>query len=150
MGKSCGKFLQENLLGKSCGKFLQEIIVGNYCRTRRRGKIQFEKGSDWWKFSNWNRVMGSQPIRIQLGKILPTLAIFGTFFAIFRPLTGNKTSPNNFCCRGGSKLQFGGSYVKIRQELASECIFYLGEIFFHIWELSLSNIKNVTSQHVDY
>ena len=23
-------------------------------------------------------------------------AIFGTFFAIFRPLTGNKTSPNSF------------------------------------------------------
>ena len=31
---------------------------------------QFKKGSDWWKFSIWNRVMGSQPIRIQLGKIL--------------------------------------------------------------------------------
>ena len=26
----------------------------------------------------------------------PTSAIFGTFFAIFRPLTGNKTSPNYF------------------------------------------------------
>ena len=26
--------------------------------------------SDWWKFSIWNREMGSQPIRIQLGKIL--------------------------------------------------------------------------------
>ena len=42
--------------------------------------------------------MGSQPIRIQLGKILREIlamsAIFGTFFAIFRPLTGNKTSPN--------------------------------------------------------
>ena len=25
------------------------------------------------------------------------LAIFGTFFAIFRPLTGNKTSSNYFC-----------------------------------------------------
>ena len=52
------------------------------------------------------------------------LAIFGTFFAIFRPLTGNKTSPNSFfSCRGGSKLRFGGSYVKIGQELASEMHF---------------------------
>ena len=29
-----------------------------------------KQGSDWWKFSIWNRVMGTQPIRIQLGKIL--------------------------------------------------------------------------------
>ena len=28
-----------------------------------------------------------------------------------------------FSCRGGSKLQFGGSYVKISQELASEMSF---------------------------
>ena len=28
-----------------------------------------QQGSDWWAFSIWNRVMGSQPIRIQLGKI---------------------------------------------------------------------------------
>ena len=34
------------------------------------GKSQFKKGSDWWKWSIWNRVMRSQPIRIQLGKIL--------------------------------------------------------------------------------
>ena len=48
-------------------------------------------------------------------------AIFGTFFAVFRPLTDNKTSPNYFfSCRGGSKLRFGGSYVKIGQELSSE------------------------------
>ena len=46
---------------KSCGKFLQD---------KEEGKSQFKKGSDWWKFSIWNRVMGSQPIRIQLGKIL--------------------------------------------------------------------------------
>ena len=26
--------------------------------------------SDWWKFSISNRVMGNQPIRIQLGRIL--------------------------------------------------------------------------------
>ena len=57
-------------MGKSCGKLLREIVAGNCCGTRRRGKSQFKKGSDWWKFSISNRVMGSQPIRIQLGKIL--------------------------------------------------------------------------------
>ena len=87
MGKSCGKLLLENLVGICCGKILWEILrenlAGNYCRkilweivagnscgTRRRGKSQFKKGSDWWKFSIWNRVMGIQPIRIQFGKIL--------------------------------------------------------------------------------
>ena len=60
----------EILAGKSCGKILWEILARNSCGTRRRGKSQFKKGSDWWKFSIWNRVMGSQPIRIQLGKIL--------------------------------------------------------------------------------
>ena len=69
-GKSCGKFLSEKLLGKSCGKILWEILVGNSCGTRSRVKSQFSKGSVWWKFSIWNRVMGTQPIRIQLGKIL--------------------------------------------------------------------------------
>ena len=64
------KILRENLVGKSCGKFLQENLVGKSCGTGRRGKSQFKKGSDWWKFSIWNRVMGSQPIRIQLRKIL--------------------------------------------------------------------------------
>ena len=69
-GKSCGKFLQENLVRKSCRKIMWENLTGNSCGTRRRGKSQFKKGGDWWKFSIWNRVMGSQPIRIQLGKIL--------------------------------------------------------------------------------
>ena len=57
VGIVCGKFLWENLAGKSCG-------------TGRRGKSQVKKGSDWWKFTIWNRMMGNQPIRIQLGKIL--------------------------------------------------------------------------------
>ena len=73
-----GKILRENLAGKSCGKFLWEIFAGNSCgkflqenlMRQGGGKSQFKKGSDWWKFSIWNRVMGSQPIRIQLGKIL--------------------------------------------------------------------------------
>ena len=64
------KILWENLVGNSCGKFLWEILVGNSCGKWRRGKSQFKKGSDWWKFSIWNRVMGSQPISIQLRKIL--------------------------------------------------------------------------------
>ena len=66
----CRKILRENLLGNSCGKILQENLAGNSCGTRRRGKSQFKKGSDWWKFSIWNRVMGGQPIRMQLRKIL--------------------------------------------------------------------------------
>ena len=85
-GKYCRKFLQEILAGKSCGKILWEILEGKSCRKFRRksygkiclkscgtgwrGKGQFKKGSGWWKFSIWNRVMGSQQIRIQLEKIL--------------------------------------------------------------------------------
>ena len=82
-GKSCGKFFRENLagnfygkilweilVGKSCRKLLRENLEGNSCGKWRRGKSQFKKGSDWWKFSIWNRVMGSQLIRIQLRKIL--------------------------------------------------------------------------------
>ena len=46
--------------GKSCGKILWE---------KEEGKSQFKKGSDWWKFSIWNTVMGSQPIRIQCRKM---------------------------------------------------------------------------------
>ena len=86
-GNCCGKILQENFVGNSCGKILREILwenlVGKFCRKIlweivagksggkwRRGKSQLKKGSDWWKFSICNRVMGSQPIRIQLRKIL--------------------------------------------------------------------------------
>ena len=36
------------------------------------------------------------------------------FFAVFKPLTGIKTSPNYYLfCREGSKLQLGWLYVKI-------------------------------------
>ena len=48
-------------MGNSCGKILWD---------REEVKSQFKKGSDWWKFSIWNRVVGSQPISIQLGKFL--------------------------------------------------------------------------------
>ena len=68
-GKSCGKLLRENLAEILCGKILQEILVGN----GGGEKAKFKKGSDWWKFSIWNRVMGSQPISIQLRKILREL-----------------------------------------------------------------------------
>ena len=60
----------EKSCGKSCRKIFSKNLVGNSCGTRRRGKRLFKTGSDRWKFSIWNRVMGSQPIRIQLGKIL--------------------------------------------------------------------------------
>ena len=70
VGNCCGKILRENLVGNSCGKFLWENLAGNSYGKWRRGKSQFKKGSDWWKFSIWNRVMGSQPISIQLRKIL--------------------------------------------------------------------------------
>ena len=63
-GKSCRKCLWKNLVPNVCEKILQEILTG------KRGKSQFKKGSDWWKFSIWNRIMGSQPIKIQLRKIL--------------------------------------------------------------------------------
>ena len=82
VGNSCGKILlengestnknpaQENLVGKSCRKILQENLAEKSGRTGRRGQNQFKKGSDWWKFSIWNRVMGSHPVRIQLRKVL--------------------------------------------------------------------------------
>ena len=56
-----GKILWENLVGNSCRKFLWD---------KEEGKRLFKKGSGWWEFSIWNRVMGSQPISIQLGKML--------------------------------------------------------------------------------
>ena len=78
--------MQGNSCGKflSSGKILQENIAGNSC-----GKYLQEK---------WQKT--------------PMSAIFGTFFAIFRSLIENKTSPNYFfSCRGGSKLQFGGKHI---------------------------------------
>ena len=64
MGHTAG-----NLVGNAAGN-----LVGNAVRNLAgqliREKSQFKKGSDWWKFSIWNRVIWSQPIRIQLGKIL--------------------------------------------------------------------------------
>ena len=55
-------------MGKSCVKFLCEILAGKSCRKWRRGKSQFKKGSDWWKFSIWNRVMGANQSGSRSGK----------------------------------------------------------------------------------
>ena len=81
-----GIFLWENLVGNGMWKFLQEILCENlmekFCRkimwenhvgksfgNRLKGQGGGEKANcgkcgDWWKFSIWNRVMGSQPFRI--------------------------------------------------------------------------------------
>ena len=51
----------------------------------------------------------------------------GTFWHIFchflGPLQAIKYHQTIFCCREGCELLFGGSYVKIGQELASEMHF---------------------------
>ena len=99
------------------GKILQENLVGNSCRTRRRGKRQFKKGSDWWKFSILNRVMGSQPIRIQLGKILQ------------ENLAGK-------CCGENLAVNLGGkSWGKFLWEIS--CGKFLWEI---LWENFVGNL----------
>ena len=48
-------------------KILQEMLW-EILWDRVEGKNLFKKGSDWWQFGTWHRVMGSQPISIQLGK----------------------------------------------------------------------------------
>ena len=73
---------------------------------------------------------------------MPTLAIFGTFFAVFRPLTGNKTSPNYFfLVEEVPSFDLVGHMCKSVKNWLQKCIFYLGEIFLHILELSLSNVS---------
>ena len=73
--KSCGEILQENLVGNSCGKFPIPI-------SKPFLKVIFKICNSSRSTSKWQK--------------MPTLAIFGMFFALFRPLTGNKTSPNYF------------------------------------------------------
>ena len=86
-GKSCGKLLRENLAGNS----LRENLAGNSCGKWRRGKSQFKKDSDWWKFSIWNRVMGSQPISIQLRKILRENLVGNSCGKILREIVAGKS-----------------------------------------------------------
>ena len=75
MGKSCGK---------SCRKILREnpggILAGKSYRKSCR-KFLWETISEG-NFQNMQKMLMS--------------AIFGMIFAIFRPLTGNKTLPNYF------------------------------------------------------
>ena len=74
---------------------------------------------------------------------------FWHIFAVFRPLTGNKTSLNYFfLVEEVLSFDLVGHMWKSVKNWLHKCIFYLGEIFLHILELSLSNV-NVTSQHVD-
>ena len=54
---------------------------------------------------------------------MPTLAILAHFLPFLGPLQAIKHHQTLSSCRGGSKLRFGGSYVKIGQELASEMHF---------------------------
>ena len=136
----------EKSCGKSCRKILSKNLVGNSCGTRRRGKRLFKTGSDRWKFSIWNRVMGSQPIRIQLGKILQEI-IMGNSCGKFlqENLVGKscgKISRENLvgnCCRkilweivaGKSWILVGNSCEKILQEII------LWEI---LWEILAENL----------
>ena len=70
------------------------------------------------------------------------LAIFGMIFAIFRPLTGNKTSPNYFfLVKEVLSFNLVGHMCKLVKNWLQKCIFYLGETFLHNLELSLSNVS---------
>ena len=69
------KSLWENLVGKSCGKSLWANSYGKILRENLAGqgggeKANLRKAVIGGIFSIWNSLMGSQPIRIQLGKIL--------------------------------------------------------------------------------
>ena len=61
---SCGKFVA----GNSCRKILRKIRVGNLAG--QGGEKANIRGSDWGKFTIWNRVIVSQLIRMQLRIIL--------------------------------------------------------------------------------
>ena len=127
----------EKSCGKSCRKILSKNLVGNSCGTRRRGKRLFKTGSDRWKFSIWNRVMGSQPIRIQLGKILQEI-IMGNSCGKFlqENLVGKscgKISRENLvgnCCR---ENLMGNCCGKILQKIlvGNSCEKILLEIILH-------------------
>ena len=108
-GKSCGKFLWEMFVGESCGKILQ----GKSCGTGRRGKSQFKKGSDWWKFSIWNRMMGSQPIRIQLGKILWEMFVGKSSRKLLLDIVAR-----NSCAKILWEIVVGNSCQKFLQEIS--------------------------------
>ena len=65
---------------------------------------------------------------------MPMSAIFGMFFAIFRPFTGNKTSLNYFfLVEEVLSFDLVGHMRKSIQNWLQKCIFYLGEIFLIIF-----------------
>ena len=76
------------------------------------------------------------------------------FLPFFRPLKGNKTSPNYFLLvEEVLSFDLVGHMWKSVKNWLQKCILYLGEFFCIFWNcllaMSLSNVKNVTSQHVD-
>ena len=106
-GNCCG----ENFVGNCSGKILWQILVGNSCG-KRRGKIQFKKESDWWKFSIWNRVMGSQPISIQLRKILREIVAGKSCGKLLREIVAGKS-----CGKFVWEIVVGKSYGKFLLEI---------------------------------
>ena len=156
VGNSCGKILRENLAGNSYRKILWEILMGNCCGTRRRGKSQFKKGSDWWKFSIWNRVMGSQPIRIQLGKILQeNLAGKSCGKFLWENLAGNSCGKflwenlvGNSCGKFLQENLVGNSCRKFLQEnlVGKSCGKFLREILLEILWKMLWDIPHTDSK----
>ena len=105
-----GKILRENLVGNFCRKMLYEILAGKFCGKWRRGKSQFKKGSDWWKFSIWNKVIGSQPIRIQLGKILWEIFVGNFCGKILQEILAGKSCGK--WRRGKSQFKKGSDWWK--------------------------------------
>ena len=65
--KLLGKLLRK-LLGKLLG--IAQESAREIAREMEEGTKLFKKDSDWWKSSIYNGVMGSQPIRKLLGKLL--------------------------------------------------------------------------------
>ena len=119
VGTFCGKFLLENLVGNSCGKILQEILAGKSCGKRKRGEKQFKKGSDWCKFSIWNRVMGSQPMMIQVRKILWEIVLGNCCGKILWEMVAGKSCRKILweillgnCCRKKSQFKKGSDWWK--------------------------------------
>ena len=130
-------------MGKYCGIILQEILAGKSCGTGWRGKSQFKKGNDWWKFSIWNRLMGSQPIRIQLGKILQKILAGKSWGKIlWENLVGNS------CRKFLRENLVGNSCRKILWEIlaGNSCGKILREILLEIlWEM-LRDISQTDSK----
>ena len=57
-GMGDGEITNQHPVWEMLQEILQEILW-EILGTGWRGKSLFKKGSDWWKFRIWNRVMGS-------------------------------------------------------------------------------------------